>query len=143
MKAMKITQVSLFLENKPGTLAAATRLLYEAGVNIRALSIAEAGEFGVVRLIVDDAERCHDVLRDAGFTVSKTEVMSVEMEDRPGALFEIADALGQASININYAYAFSKGGGKAILIMSVDDVERAAEVLKTAGAKLVGTEALA
>ncbi|MHC1579958.1 MAG: ACT domain-containing protein [Candidatus Alkanophagales archaeon] len=139
---MRVVQISLFLENKPGTLAAATRLLYEAGVNIRALSIAEAGEFGVVRLVVDDAERCYEVLRAAGFTVSKTEVLGVEMDDRPGALFEIADALGRASININYAYAFSKGGGKAILIMSVDSVERAVEVLRAAGAKLVGVEAL-
>ncbi|MHC1584708.1 MAG: ACT domain-containing protein [Candidatus Syntropharchaeia archaeon] len=130
-----IKQVSVFVENKPGRLSSVTKKLKEGNINIRAFTIAEAGDFGVIRLVVDNPKKAMDLLH-GDFMVSETEVLGVEMEDRPGALHEIASVLGENNINIGYAYAFVTGN-RALLILKVDDIESASEILKKRGLKSV------
>ncbi|MBN2110211.1 MAG: ACT domain-containing protein [Methanosarcinaceae archaeon] len=132
-----IKQISLFAENKPGRLANIARNFSKAGINIRAFTIAEAGDFGIIRMVVDRPDHAHDVLHDAGFTVSETNVLGVEMEDVPGGLGRIADVLGEKNINIDYAYAFVTKTEKALLILRVNDIEAAVKVLQDAGVKLI------
>ncbi len=136
---MTVEQVSVFVENKPGRLSKVTRVLGEAGINIRALSIAELGEFGVIRLIVDKPHEAKAVLRNSGLSVGINPVLAIEMGDEPGSLAKIAEVLGEAEINIDYAYAFL-AGNRAVLIARVSDPDRAQEVLKEAGIKTLGEE---
>ena len=135
MKAIK--QISLFVENKPGRMAKVSKTLSDAGVNIRALTVAEAGDFGVIRMVVDDPEKGYQVLHDSGFTVSETEVLAVEMKDIPGGLYEIVNTLGESDVNVDYAYAFvTTKAERALLIIRVDNLEKARKVLTGAGIKL-------
>lgn len=136
---MTVEQVSVFVENKPGRLSKVTKILGEAGINIRALSIAELGEFGVIRLIVDKPHEARAVLRNSGLSAGLNPVLAIEMGDEPGSLAKIAEVLGKAEINIDYAYAFL-AENKAVLIARVSDLERAQEVLKQAGIKTLGEE---
>ncbi|KUK45083.1 MAG: ACT domain-containing protein [Euryarchaeota archaeon] len=132
-----IKQISLFVENKPGRMAKVSKTLSDAGVNIRALTVAEAGDFGVIRMVVDDPEKGYQVLHDNGFTVSETEVLAVEMKDIPGGLYEIVNTLGESNVNVDYAYAFvTTKAERALLIIRVDNLEKAREVLTSAGVKL-------
>ena len=132
-----IKQISIFVENKPGRMARVARTLADAGVNIRALTIAEAGDFGVIRMVVDDTKRGYKALRDDGLTVSETDVLAVELKDVPGGLYEIANTLGMNNVNVDYAYAFVTAKAKrAMLILRVDDIKRATEVLSEAGVRL-------
>jgi hypothetical protein len=136
-----IKQISLFLENKPGRMAMVAKTLSDAGVNIRALTIAEAGDFGIIRMVVDDTEKGYRVLRDKGFTVSETDVLAVELKDVPGGLYEVANTLGMNNINVDYAYAFvTAKAERAMLILRVDDITRAAQVLSAAGMRIVTKE---
>lgn len=132
-----IKQISLFSENKPGRLANIADKFRDAGVNIRAFTIAEAGDFGIIRMVVDDPDLAHEVLHETGFTVSETNVLGVEMEDVPGGLAKIADVLGKENINIDYAYAFVTKTEKALLILRVNDIKSAIKVLETNGIKLI------
>jgi len=137
MNMEAIKQISIFMENKYGRMARVAKALGDAGVNIRALTIAEAGDFGVVRMVVDDTEKGYKVLREEGFTVSETEVLAVAITDSPGGLFEIANTLGENEINVDYAYAFvTAKTERAMLILRVDDVKRATEVLSEVGIRL-------
>ena len=136
-----IKQISIFVENKPGRMAGVAKALGDAGVNIRALTIAEAGDFGVVRMVVDDTERGYTALREKGFMVSETDVLAVEIKDVPGGLYEIVNSLGMNNINVEYAYAFvTAKAERAMLILRVDDVKRAAEVLSEAGVRVATRE---
>jgi hypothetical protein len=136
-----IKQISIFMENKPGRMAGVAKALGDAGVNIRALTIAEAGDFGIVRMVVDDTEKGYRVLRDEGFTVLETDVLAVEIKDSPGGLYEIANTLGVNNINVEYAYAFvTAKAERAMLILRVDDVKRATEVLNEAGVGIATKE---
>ena len=127
---MKVEQISIFLENKPGALAEATRILGESGVNIRALALADTKDFGILRLIVNDNEKAREVLGRRGLTVRKTEVVAVEVPDRPGGLAEILKVLTEADINVEYLYAFvQQSGENAIIIFRFDETDRAIEVL--------------
>ncbi len=138
---MRVNQISVFLENKYGRLAAVTRLLGETGINIRALSIADTSDFGILRLIVNEPDRAYQVLKENGFTVSQTEVIGVEMPDRPGGLAEVLVALEQASISIEYLYAFlGRGPNGALVIFRVEQVENAIQVLKNKGFRVVAGE---
>ncbi len=132
-----IKQISLFSENRPGRLANTAAKLKRAGINIRAFTIAEAGDFGIIRMVVDNPDEAHKVLHDSGFTVSETSVLGVEMEDVPGSLAKIADVLSKHNINIDYAYAFVTRTDKAFLILRVDDIESALNVLDEANIKLI------
>lgn len=127
---MKVEQISIFLENKPGSLEHATRILKEANINIRTLSLAETSDFGILRLIVNDVEKANKVLNDNGFRVSKTAVVAVEVPDRPGGLHSIMEVLARESINVEYLYAFvEKSGENAVIIFRFDAPEKAIEVL--------------
>ncbi|MFA5323774.1 MAG: ACT domain-containing protein [Smithella sp.] len=127
---MKVEQISVFLENKPGTLVHATRVLKENNVNIRTLSMAETADFGILRLIVNDVEKANQVLKDNGFRVSKTPVVAVEVPDTPGGLHSIMEAVSQEDINVEYLYAFvEKSGQNAVIIFRFDNPEKAIEVL--------------
>jgi hypothetical protein len=137
-----IEQVSVFLENKPGHLAQLARTLADAGINMRALMVADTEEFGVARIILDRPREAKGVLESAGFGVSVTKVVAVEMPDRPGGLADVLEALGAQGINVEYAYAFVEPGSDiAVDVFKVDD-DRAPEVLRAAGLTVVTPEAL-
>jgi hypothetical protein len=130
-----IKQVSVFSENKPGRLAAMAKALQEEQVNILAFSIAEAGEFGVVRALVDQPEKAYRKLSGLGFVVSFTEVVGVKMRDEPGGLYEVARILGEAKINIEYSYAYS-GKEMAVLILRVDNTREAIKQIRAHGGEM-------
>jgi len=139
----EIKQISLFVENRPGRMAKVSKTLSDASVNIRALTIAEAGDFGVIRMVVDDPERGYKVLKDNGFTVSTTDVLAVEMKDTPGGLYEIVNTLGESGVNVDYAYAFvTAKAQKAMLILRVDDLAKARAALSGKGVKIATREEL-
>ncbi len=135
-----IKQISLFAENKPGRLAKIAESLSKAEINIRAFTIAEAGDFGVIRMVVDHPDKAYKNLQGQGFAVSETDVIAVEMKDIPGGLHEIANALGSGGVNIDYAYAFVTRSDLALLILRVDDIPAAQRVLKAAKVRLVADE---
>ena len=127
---MQVEQISVFLENRAGRLAEVSAILAEAGVNIRALSLADTSDFGVLRLIVDNNEKARETLKNAGFTVGKTNVVAVEVEDRPGGLHKILDVLFRSEINVEYMYAFvQQSGSNAVMIFRFDQTEKAMKVL--------------
>ena len=142
---MKVEQLSIFLENKPGGLEGVTRILKDAGINIRTLSLADTTDFGILRLIVNDVETASRVLKEQGLRVSRTIVVAVEVPDRPGGLHGILDVLTKNGINVEYLYAFvERSGENAVIIFRLDAPDKAIEVLKQngltvlPGAKLYG-----
>jgi hypothetical protein len=138
---MKVEQISIFLENKSGRLAEVTATLSGAGVNIRALSLADTADFGILRLIVDNTEKAKEVLKTGGFTVGKNEVLALEVPDRPGGLAGILKLLDGAGINVEYMYAFVQhSGDNAIIIFRFDELDKAIEVLTKAGVKVLKGE---
>ena len=127
---MKVEQISVFLENKSGRLAEVTKILSDGGVNIRALYLADASDFGVLRFIVNDTKKAKEVLQKNNFTVVKTEVIAVEVPDRPGGLAEILDILKNESINVEYMYAFvERSSDNAVIIFRFDEIDRAIDAL--------------
>ena len=131
---MKVEQISIFIENKSGRLAEVTRVLGEHGVNIRALSLADTSDFGILRLIVDKTDLAKETLKQNGFTVNKTEVVAVEVPDQPGGLARILKVLDNSSINVEYMYAFfERSAGNAVIIFRFDETEHAIEVLHGSG----------
>ena len=127
---MAIKQLSAFVENKPGTLLAMLKALADAGINIRAMSIADTRDFGILRLIVSDVEKAANVLEHNSI-VTTTDVLAVEMRDEAGALSNILIALGEANINIEYLYAFTARTERgAYVVFRVDDNEAAERVLQ-------------
>ncbi|MBQ4050571.1 MAG: acetolactate synthase [Oscillospiraceae bacterium] len=134
---MAVKQISVFVENKPGKLAELTNVLHQHEIDMRALSIAEAEDFGVVRIIVNDSYNTACVLKDAGYILSVTPVLAASIDDKPGALDAILDILGEADINLEYIYAFlGRVQGKAYMVMRVSDCEKAADVLTKKGIRL-------
>ncbi len=120
---MKVEQISIFIENKSGRLAEVCGILGEAGVNIRALSLADTSDFGILRLIVKDSEKALKVLKERHFTVSKTDVIGVEVPDSPGGLSKILQILDQNAVNVEYMYAFvERSGDNAVIIFRFDNV---------------------
>lgn len=128
---MKVEQISVFIENKSGRLAEITRILGEADINIRTLSLADTTDFGILRLIVDDCAKANKVLKENGFTVSKTEVVAVEVPDSPGGLSTILQTLDREAINVEYMYAFVEHcGGNAVMIFRFDEIDKAIAALQ-------------
>ncbi|MBI5848782.1 MAG: ACT domain-containing protein [Nitrospirae bacterium] len=116
-------------------------VLAEAGINIRALSLAATTEFGILRLIVNDTEKAKQVLKEKGFTVGKTEVIGVEVADKPGGLAEILNVMKANSINVEYMYAFvQKSAGNAVIIFRFDELEKAIDALQKTGIKIMKGE---
>lgn len=138
---MKVRQISVFLENRSGRLASVLKEVGRAGVNIRALSLADTSDFGILRLIVDDVDKCVKALRDTGHTVSLTEVLAVEVPDSPGGLAGILDALSAADLNVEYMYAFvSRATEKALVVFRFEQIDAALITLKKAGISVVQAE---
>ena len=134
---MAITQLSIFLENKPGQLHEVVKRMSEAGVNIRAMTIAEVRDFGILRIIVSDVEKAKEVLQD-DHIITTTEVVSAIMEDKAGALYDILQALESANVNIEYMYAYTgEKTGSANVVFRVDDIEGAEAKLKEAGVQVL------
>ena len=131
---MKVDQISIFLENKSGRLAEVTRVLGNAGINVRALSLADTSDFGILRLIVNDSAKAVDVLKQNQFTVSMTQVVAVEVSDRPGGLAYILDILQKENINVEYMYAFvERSSDNAVIIFRFDDIDKAIKTLTGKG----------
>ncbi|MCC6444597.1 MAG: amino acid-binding protein [Armatimonadetes bacterium] len=140
---MKIQQLSVFLENRPGSAYSAAQAIAEAGVNIRALAIAETAEFGILRMIVDRLEAAYEALRDAGFAVVRTDVLAIEVADSPGGLLGVLKSLNKNGTNGEYLYALpEKRGEKAILILRVEDPETVTQELLFDGHRLLSQEEL-
>ncbi len=130
---MAITQLSVFLENKPGQLAAAVKLISEGGVNIRALSLADTRDFGILRLIVSDNKKAKELLAEKSI-VTETPVIAVKMEDEAGALNRILQSLQEERMNVEYLYAFTGAAAySAYTVLRVDDAAHAELVLKNNG----------
>lgn len=127
---MPAQQISIFLENKAGRLSEVTRILSDAKVNIRALSLADTSDFGVLRLIVNNNEAAEEALKKGGFTVKSTPVVAALVNDRPGGLHGILDLLTNAGVNVEYMYAFvAQSGDNAIMIFRFDKIEEAEKIL--------------
>jgi len=140
---MKVEQISIFLENKPGALESVTQLLKDADINIRSLSLADTSDFGILRLIVNDTNKALRVLNDNGLRVSRTNVVAVEVPDRPGGLHSILAVLAQHGINVEYLYAFiEKSGENAVIIFRFDSPDDAVDVLLKNGFTVLPGERL-
>lgn len=138
---MLLKQMSVFLENKPGALTAPCRLLAEAGINIQTFALADTQKFGLLRLVVREWERAEKLLSDAGYAVKLTDVLALEMPDRPGGLADILQIFEAAGINVEYMYAFTvKWEGRGLVIFRVDDPVKAVPALTAAGIPVVGSE---
>ena len=131
---MKVTQISVFMENKNGRLAEITKLLASKNISLRAVTIADTADFGILRLIVKEPDRTRDVLLEAGFTARETDVLAVAMEDKPGALAEVMELFEKNNVNIEYLYSILAGkGDKADIVFRVEDLERGQTLLKQNG----------
>ena len=131
-------QVCIFLENRKGRLADVTKLLGDEGVNIRALSLADMADLGVLRLIVNDRERCVRVLKAGGFGVQETDVVAAEIDDKPGGLHRIIQVLDEGGVNIEYMYTFfEKNSDKAIVVLKINDAARAMDVMTQNGIRVL------
>ena len=135
---MKIHQLSLFLENKPGQMIQPCKLLAEAGIGIRTLTLADTQRFGILRLIVSDWQKSRDLLQQAGYVVNTTEVVAVEVGDQPGGLADVLELMQGVGVNIEYMYAFTFGGeGRAALIFRFDRPDDAIEHLRAGGVNVL------
>lgn len=140
---MQIQQLSVFVENKPGRLAEITEALASAAVDIRAISVADTSDFGILRVIVDKPETAVKTLKENGMTVSLTSVIAVGIQDEPGSFAKSVRVLADAGLTIEYMYAFvSRDKGKAYIIIRVDDNQKATEILETNGVQILSPEAL-
>ena len=135
---MKIKQISVFLENRSGRLAGVLGILSGVGANIRALSLADTNDFGILRLIVDKTDEALAALKEKNFTVRSTDVLAVEVPDRPGGLQGILQVLSTADVNVEYMYAFvTRKTEKAVVIFRFEDADEALEALKAAGVSVL------
>jgi len=135
---MAIQQISIFLENKSGRLADVTRVMAEGGINLRAISIADTADFGILRVIVDKPEAALAALAAAGYTTRTTEVLGLEIQDVPGALSKVMDVFKQTGVNIEYLYAsLEKSGDKAVVIFKVEDISHGAKIVKEKGLSVI------
>lgn len=135
---MTVKQISVFLENKPGKLLEFTKLLRQHEIDMQALSLAEAPDFGIVRVIVDDSYKAACVLKEEGLIFSITPVLAAAIPDKAGSLCDILEVLGQNNINLDYTYAFTgRQRDRAYMIIRVDQPDKAAELLAAAGIHLI------
>ncbi len=140
---MGVKQVSVFLENKSGQLADVCAVLSENGMSLRALSIADTKEYGILRVIVPDAEGALEVLRRAGYTCKLTQVLAVEIDDRPGGMAYVLQVLSEAGISVDYAYAFiSHKAGYAHMILRVSDIDETIKALTEADIRTLEMDSL-
>jgi hypothetical protein len=135
---MYTKQISIFLENKKGRLAEVTGLLRDQNINIRALALADMSDIGVLRLIVDERERCLRILKERGMAAQETDVIAAEIDDKPGGLHRIIAALERDGLNIEYMYTlFAKNSDKAIVVLKISDAARAVDTLGRSGISML------
>ncbi len=140
---MVVEQISIFLENKAGRLAEVTRALSEAGISIRALSLADTSDFGILRIIVEDHEKAKNILKEKGFTTGRTTVVAIEVEDKPGGLNNILEILAENTINVEYMYNFvQKDTSNATMIFRFDKAEKAVEALTANNIAIISADRL-
>ena len=132
-----VKQIAVFLENKEGRASTCCRVLKEAGVNLYSLSIADTKDFGILRLITADNEKALSALKSAGFLCSEVELVGLEVPDKAGALADLLISLGENNVNVEYMYSYAEMDGHAKIVFKTSAVEKAIEVLKAAGAKLL------
>lgn len=136
---MKVRQLAVFIENKPGRVSEIADILGRVGINIRGFSVSDTADYGIIRLIVDEPDKARATLKDAGFTVREDEVICVELPDRPGALGSVLHAVSDAGVNIEYVYSLV---GTAI-VLNVSDADRALHLLEGSPVKLMSQEDIA
>jgi len=140
---MKIRQISVFMENKVGRIMEITEVLAKNNINIRALSLADTSDFGILRMIVDNIEKTLKVLKEKGFIVKDSYVVAVEVPDKPGGLAAVLKVLGKKGINVEYMYAFfEQPENKALLIFRFENPEDAVSILIENGIAIAGEEKL-
>lgn len=140
---MRIKQLSVFLENRPGHLSRVCETLAEAGINIVTMTLADTSEYGILRMIVRDWQRARDVLDRAGFTVNCTDVLAIEVADEPGGLEKVLKVIEADGLSIDYMYAFAcSEGDHALIVMRCSELDRAMYTLESAGIGLLGPDQL-
>ena len=138
---MLINQLSVFVENKPGRLAAVIDALGKNNINMSALSLADTSEYGILRIIVENPEAAAEILKEIGVIVKVTKVLAISMDDTPGGLSKILDVFLKNEINVDYMYAFvGKTANKAVMVVKVSDVKKAEEALEKAGILTLSTD---
>jgi hypothetical protein len=138
---MTVEQVAIFIENRSGRLAEVTGVLAQAGINIRAIFVADTADFGILRLIVDQPDTAARMLKASGFTVSTTPVVAIEMPDRPGGLWGILKTLEAVGLNVEYMYAvITRSGNNAVVVFRFDEPDRAVQALSEAGVRTLSGE---
>jgi len=135
---MSVTQLAVFIENKPGRLAAVTRLLGDAGINIRGYSIADTEDYGILRLLVDDEVKARQVLRDHSFTVHESQILLTEMPDRPGGVADVLESFAELGINVEYTYIIVR----SMIALGIDQREQAEASLQAHGIRLLTNDDL-
>ena len=136
-------QITTFIENKPGTLAEFCRILKMHDIDMRAMNVSDAMDFGIVRVVVSDTDETIRVLRDSGYVCQREDVLAIEVEDQPGALVGLYTALGEAGVNLDYTYAlFSGKENKAAFVIKTTDRTHAMETLEKLGVKLLSDDEL-
>lgn len=140
---MKTRQISVFVSNRAGRLASVARVLRDEGINIRAMSLADAPDFGIFRLIVREVERAVAALKSHGFVTDIAEVVGVEVDDRPGGLYAVLDVLATANVNVEYMYAFiTEREGRAAVFFRFEDADAALVALESVGIPILAGESL-
>jgi hypothetical protein len=138
---MKVQQISVFLENKAGRLAHVAKVLKENKINIRALTVADSSDFGILRLIVNQPEKAFEVLKSEGFMVKQNAIIAVEIDDREGLFFDIMNLCDRSEINVEYTYSFvEQHSNKAVIFLRFEDPDKAIEVFSKSGYKLLTNE---
>lgn len=138
---MKLTQISIFLENRKGRLYEVCSLLGKSKINIRALTVAESEEFGILRIVVDKPAIAAAALKKNGFVASLTDIVAVEVDDKPGGLSNILRVFSQSNVNVEYMYGFvEKKSDKALLVFRFDEPDKAIELLRKKKIKVVGSK---
>ncbi len=138
---MSVKQISVFIENKKGSLAEVTKFIAESQINLKALSIADTQEFGILRMITDKPDEARDILKNEGYTVTATSVLAVALTDAPGSMASILSVLSEADISVEYTYAFmTKVENKAYMIFRVDDNDKATKALVDANISVIHQE---
>ena len=135
---MKVKQISVFLENKNGRLSEVTRILSEAGISLRAVTIADTADFGILRLIVEEPDRCLKLLQDNKFTARVTEVIGVRINDKPGALHEVLQIFEDNGVNIEYLYSTMMVlEDKVVIMFKVEDIDHGLDIIKKNGMEAI------
>ncbi|MBQ3140152.1 MAG: amino acid-binding protein [Ruminococcus sp.] len=127
-------QISVFVDNKPNQLTGVMALLKDSGINIRALSLADTSDFGILRMVVNDTDKAEKVLKNASYAVTVTEIVAITIPDSPGQLSRVLDILGAENVNLEYLYAFTGASDRSVsFVIRVDDIKLASEALTKGG----------